>query len=217
MRGTNARYWWSEHLPMANDGFGRGYRRLKFMQTTVYCGTPYDKYIDESEQEIDICDPNYSNFGFQKKRLIKPEILCCDRKKMLQKTLWLQTFKYYGRMVECGQIGTLTLMFPAFHRKTFLTMYKNGFLPKEDIAIGNNKYYFFEHLHAFAKIYNDLVLQGEFHPTPQKNPLHHAWLLKEWEQATQKVYNKPTVEELETAKKELTPQKIHLLRDVVWE
>ena len=217
MLSRNGRYWWAEHLPLANSGLSGGYRRLKFKQTTVYCGTLFDKYIAEEEQEIDICNPEYSNFGFCKKKLMKDEILCCDRKKLKQTRMQFKKFKFYGRTIECGTIWSLTTMFPAFHVKTFKAMYKNGFLPKENITIGKDKYYFFEHLQAFAKIYNDLILQGEFHPSPQKNPLHHAWLLKEWEKATKKIYEKPTDEELEVVKDVKDKQLLKVVRDVVWE
>lgn len=217
MSQINARYWWSEHLPLANAGLGRGYHRLKFKQTTVFCGYPFDKYIDPSEQEIDICDPEFSNFGFQKKKLIKSEILCCDRKKMLQSKVRVRKFKFYGRTVGCGTLGSLCTMFPAFCMKTFRTMYKNGFLPKENFTIGKEKFYFFEHLQAFAKVYNDLIIQGVFYPTPQKNPLHYAWLLKEWEKATKKVYDKPTDEELDLVSKVKDKELLKVVRDVVWE
>lgn len=211
------RYWWSEHLPLGNAGLSYGYRRLKFKQTTVYCGTLYDSYIDESEQEIDICDSNYSNFGFSKKKLIKDQILCCDRRKLKQTKMYLTTLKFYNRTVECGTINALTRFFPAFHVKTFLAMQKNGFLPKPNITYGKQKLYFFEHLQAFAKIYNDLILQGVFHPTKEKYPLHYAWLLKEWERATKKIYDKPTDEELEVVKKVPEAELIKVMRDVVWD
>ena len=72
-------------------------------------------------------------------------------------------------------------------------------------------------MQAFAKVYNDLIIQGEFYPTPQKNPQHHAWLLKEWEKATKKVYDKPTDEELEMVSKVQDKELLKVVRDVVWE
>ncbi|MBP5469423.1 MAG: hypothetical protein J6Z11_09280 [Candidatus Riflebacteria bacterium] len=212
----NARYWWADHLPIKNETNRGGYKRLKFLQTTVYCGYAYSRYIDESEQEIDICDSNYSNFGFNKKKIISDHIYCCDRKRMLMRRSYLRQVIYFNRIVECGSIYSIAKLFPAVHITIFKKMQKEGFIPPPNISIGNKSYYFFEHILAFCKVYNDLVLQGVFHPTVKNNYLHHAWLVKEWEKATKKIYDKPTKDEIEYADKNEDKQSMQSQREVVW-
>ena len=212
----NARYWWSEHLPIKTESMTGAYSRTKFSQNTVYCGYLYRRYIDESEQDIDPCDSNYSNFGFNKKRIISKEIYCCDRRRILLKRSFLRKVLYYNRIVECGSIDVIAKMFPAFDDKIFKKMRKEGFIPEPNLVIGNKKYYFLEHILAFAKVYNDLVIQGVFHPTIKKNYLHHAWLLKEWEKATKRIYDKPTKEEIDYADKNEDKDYMQSQREVLW-
>ena len=171
---TKARYWWADHLPIKNEITRGGYKRLKFSQSMVYCGYAYRRYIDESELDIDICDSRYSNFGFNKKKIISDNIYCCDRKSILMRRCFLRKFVYFNRIVECGTIYTIARLFPAFHLTIFKKMQKEGFIPPANITIGNRSYYFLEHILAFCKVYNDLVLQGVFHPTIKNNYLHHA-------------------------------------------
>ena len=211
------RYWWSEHLPLGSRGLATGYKRTKFSQSIVFCGKPYARYIDESEQEIDICDSRYSNFGFQKKSFLPRYIPCCDRRKLFSKNLSLCKINFYGRTVECGTLTTLKNLFPQIGFVGFMRMRKNGFLPEPNITYGKTQFYFFEHLQAFAKVYNDLILQGVYHPTVEKYPLHHAWLLKEWEAATKKIYEKPTESDLEVISNIPKKEMLKVVQDVVFE
>lgn len=213
---TKARYWWAEHLPIHEEHGMGSYTRTKFKPYFIYFGKEFDRYIDPEEQEIDICDSRYSNFGFNKKKLIPDEIYCCDRRSLLLKRSFLRKVIYYNRVVECGTIYTINRLFPAFSIKTFRSLQKNGFLPPPNLTIGPRQYYFLEHIMAFAKVYNDLILQGVFHPTIKKNTLHHAWLLKEWEAATKKIYDKPLKEEMDFAEKHIDYEYLNQLREVVW-
>ena len=85
----------------------------------------------------------------------------------------------------------LLLFQPDIPRLRSVSQYP-GFLPPPNIVIGRRQYYFLEHMLAFAKVYNDLILQGELYPSinelvgDSKTFIKHAFGSKELGQYIEK-------------------------------